>query len=269
MIKNNETPKPKPRKVRGTGTYVGDEFTFKPCAEGESTQRDVKSCKNGKLFTTTSEKKPLQVAHLSCPADSPDPWAEYTRRLIQLGVKPLQPTEQAESERVVSEDGLECWLSEAKGLLTFTGCVRCSWWCAACPPASVSTRLSTTSRKEEPHMFKITYQVKTYLEMQQMGYKEWQKCLEMAAPMVARIRNGEESLKSTLPGACFQAADFAVSTGTKKYNKGRRGRWREQRYAYLSGLVVIDVDARVVQSHQREARPEGTGHPARLCVGPW
>ena len=123
MIKNNEPPKPKARRVRGTGTYVGDEFTFKPCAEGESTQRDVKSCKNGKLFTTTSEKKPLQVAHLSCPADSPDPWAEYTRRLIQLGVKPLQPTEQAESERVVSEDGLECWLSEAKGLLTFTGSI--------------------------------------------------------------------------------------------------------------------------------------------------
>ncbi len=123
MIKNNETPKPKPRKVRGTGTYVGDEFTFKPCAEGESTQRDVKSCKNGKLFTTTSEKKPLQVAHLSCPADSPDPWAEYTRRLIQLGVKPLKPTEQPESQRVVCEDGLECWLDEAKGQLTFTGSI--------------------------------------------------------------------------------------------------------------------------------------------------
>lgn len=123
MIKNNVTPKPKPRKVRGTGTYVGDEFTFKPCAEGESTQRDVKSCKNGKLFTTTSEKKPLQVAHLSCPADSPDPWAEYTRRLIQLGVKPLKPTEQPASQRVVSEDGLECWLDESKGQLTFTGSI--------------------------------------------------------------------------------------------------------------------------------------------------
>ena len=91
-------------------------------------------------------------------------------------------------------------------------------------------------------MFKITYQVKTYLEMQQMGYKEWQECLQMAAPIVAKIRNGEESLKSTLPGACFQTSDFAISTGTKKYNKGRRGRWREQRYAFLSGLVVIDVD---------------------------
>lgn len=49
-------------------------------------------------------------------------------------------------------------------------------------------------------------------------------------------------IKSTLPGACFQASEFAVSVGTKKYNKGKRGRWREQAYAYLSGLVVIDVD---------------------------
>lgn len=123
MTTNKQNPKPKARKVRGTGTYVGDEFTFKPCAEGESTQRDVKSCKNGKLFTTTSEKKPLQVAHLSCPADSPDPWAEYTRRLIQLGVKPLKPTEQPENQRVVCEDGLECWLDESKGQLTFTGSI--------------------------------------------------------------------------------------------------------------------------------------------------
>lgn len=123
MTTKKQTSKPKARKVRGTGTYVGDEFTFKPCAEGESTQRDVKSCKNGKLFTTTSEKKPLQVAHLSCPADSPDPWAEYTRRLIQLGVKPLKPTEQPENQRVVCEDGLECWLDESKGQLTFTGSI--------------------------------------------------------------------------------------------------------------------------------------------------
>ena len=123
MTTRQQSTKPKARRVRGTGTYVGDEFTFKPCAEGESTQRDVRSCKNGKLFTTTSEKKPLQVAHLSCPADSPDPWAEYTRRLIQLGVKPLQPAELPVSQRVVSEDGLECWLNEEDAVLTFTGTI--------------------------------------------------------------------------------------------------------------------------------------------------
>ena len=123
MTTRQQSTKPKARRVRGTGTYVGDEFTFKPCAEGESTQRDVRSCKNGKLFTTTSEKNPLQVAHLSCPADSPDPWAEYTRRLIQLGVKPLQPAELPVSQRVVSEDGLECWLNEEDAVLTFTGTI--------------------------------------------------------------------------------------------------------------------------------------------------
>ena len=91
-------------------------------------------------------------------------------------------------------------------------------------------------------MYRFTYQKRTYLPMEQMGWEEWQECLRIAKPIVERIRNGEEELKTTLPGACFQAADFAVSTGTKKYNKGKRGRWREQRYAYLSGLVVIDVD---------------------------
>ncbi len=123
MIRNNVTPKPKPRKVRGTGTYVGDEFTFKPCAEGEPTQRDVKSCKNGKLFTTTSEKKPLQVAHLSCPADSPDPWAEYTRRLIQLGVKPKQEERMPERQRVVSEGGMEVFLNTTQGKLIYQGSI--------------------------------------------------------------------------------------------------------------------------------------------------
>jgi hypothetical protein len=131
MNKNNVTPKPKPRKVRGTGTYVGDEFTFKPCAEGESTQRDVKSCKNGKLFTTTSEKKPLQVAHLSCPADSPDPWAEYTRRLIQLGVKPKQEERMPERQRVVCEGGMEVFLNTTQGKLIYQGSIdlthNCNW----------------------------------------------------------------------------------------------------------------------------------------------
>lgn len=145
-------------------------------------------------------------------------------------------------------------------------------------------------------MFKITYQLRTYLQMQQMGWEEWQKCLQIATPITKRIRkvldcmaqgktsgweqdrdfqqyladeelkferdgkhdkavalrdpqNAAEALKgyagwlkTTLPGACFQAAEFATSTGTKKYNKGKRGRWLEMHYAYLNGLVVIDAD---------------------------
>ena len=106
-------------------------------------------------------------------------------------------------------------------------------------------------------MYKITYQVKTYLEMMQMGRKEWQECLHTAKPIVADIRQelklfaetGDKThkekageLKRSLPGICFQAADFELSVGTKKFNKGKKGHWREQQKAYLSGLVVIDVD---------------------------
>ena len=106
-------------------------------------------------------------------------------------------------------------------------------------------------------MFKITYQVSTWLEMQRMGLAQWQQCLAAAKPLVDEVRRllqayaatGDKALKAQadaakrkLPGACFQASEFALSVGTKKYNHGRKGHWREQRYAYLSGLAVIDAD---------------------------
>lgn len=106
-------------------------------------------------------------------------------------------------------------------------------------------------------MFRIIYQVSTWLEMQHMGWEEWQKCLDIAKGIVPEVRRllklyketGDKAyktqadeLKKTLPGICFQASDIEVSIGTKKYNKGKRGRWREQIHTYLSGLAVIDVD---------------------------
>lgn len=114
---NNQT-KPKPRKLRGWATYEGDEFAFRPCEEGEPTQLNVRSVKGGKVFTTTSAKKPLQVAHLSCPADAADPWQEYTSQLRKLGIKPQSPAKQPETTRVVQEDGLQCWLDEKAQELT-------------------------------------------------------------------------------------------------------------------------------------------------------
>lgn len=114
---NNQT-KPKPRKLRGWATYEGDEFAFRPCTEGEPTQLNVKTCKGGKTYETTSEKKPQRVAHLSCPADAADPWQEYTSQLKKLGIKPQSPTKQPETTRVVQEDGLQCWLDEKAQELT-------------------------------------------------------------------------------------------------------------------------------------------------------
>ena len=113
--------KPKPRKVRGTGTYVGDEFTFTPYEQGEPTQRNVKTTKGGKVYETCSEKKPMKVAYLTCAADAADPWSEYTSQLKKLGVKPQKPQQQPDSLRVVKEQGLECWLDEEKNEMTFTG----------------------------------------------------------------------------------------------------------------------------------------------------
>ena len=119
----NDNNQPKPRKVRGTGIYQGDGFTFKPSEEGQSSQRNVKTCKGGKTFETTSEKKPLKVAHLTCPADSADPYAEYINQLGRLGIKPQNTVAKTAEQRVVNENGLECWLNEEQGMLTFTGTV--------------------------------------------------------------------------------------------------------------------------------------------------
>ena len=115
--------KPKPRRVRGTGTYMGDEFTFTPYEQGEPAQLNVKTCKGGKTYQTCSEKKPMKVAYLTCAADAPDPWSEYTSQLKKLGVKPQKPQQLPDSLRVVNESGLQCWLDEEKGEVTFTGTV--------------------------------------------------------------------------------------------------------------------------------------------------
>ncbi len=112
---------PKPRKVRGTGTYVGDEFKFTPYEQGEPTQRNVKTTKGGKVYETCSEKKPMKVAYLTCAADAADPWSEYISQLKKLGVKPEKPVELPQELRVVAEQGLECWLDEPKAELSFMG----------------------------------------------------------------------------------------------------------------------------------------------------
>ena len=121
MAQTENNSKPKPRKVRGTGTYMGDGFTFTPYEQGEPTQRNVKTTKGGKVYETCSEKKPMKVAYLTCAADAADPWSEYTSQLKKLGVKPQKPVALPDSLRVVSESGLECWIDEKKSELTFTG----------------------------------------------------------------------------------------------------------------------------------------------------
>ena len=121
MTNTVSSKKPQPRKRRGWATYEGDEFSFRPCEQGEPTQLNVKTCKGGKTYETTSEKKPQRVAHLSCPMDAADPWHEYTMQLRKLGIKPQKPQKEPDTLRVVAESNLQGWLDEEKGELTYTG----------------------------------------------------------------------------------------------------------------------------------------------------
>ena len=114
---------PKPRKLRGWATYLGDEFTFKPTEEGSPSQLNVRTCKGGKLFTTTSEKEPKQVAHLSCAADAADPYTEYISQLAKLGIKPLTEQQMPAKQRLVAEGGIEVFLNAETGVLTYQGSI--------------------------------------------------------------------------------------------------------------------------------------------------
>ncbi len=107
------------RRIRGTGFYTGDEFSFRPSEPGEPTQLNVLTCKGGKLFTTTSEKSPLLVAHLTCAANAADPYAVYQDELDKLGIKPQAPQKFSEKKRLVSEDGVEVFLDQKQEQLTY------------------------------------------------------------------------------------------------------------------------------------------------------
>ena len=121
LIKNELQPKP--RKVRGTGIYAGDEFTFRPAEEGTPSQLDVKTCKGGKTFMTTSAKNPQKVAHLSWDANSPDPWTEYTNKLRLLGIKPQGEQQQPAKERLVCEGGMEVFFNAKQRKLIYQGSI--------------------------------------------------------------------------------------------------------------------------------------------------
>ena len=122
---------PKPRKVRGTGIYSGNEFTFKPCEEGPSSQTNVKTCAGGGKRWTTVGSDPSRMITLKVKESSSDQYAELAKQfhLLTKDMKPKQPIELPTEQRVVDEDGLQCWLNEAKGELTFTGTVDLSKNC--------------------------------------------------------------------------------------------------------------------------------------------
>jgi hypothetical protein len=126
-MKNTENNKQRKVKVRGTGTYDPEtsEFGFKPFEEGPSSQANVKNCKGGGKSWETVGSDPSLMLSLKCKKSSPDRYAELSKQFIQLtkDMKPEKPVELPTEQRVVNEQGLQCWLDEENGTMTFTGTI--------------------------------------------------------------------------------------------------------------------------------------------------
>ena len=114
-------------KVRGTGTYDPEtnKFGFEPFNEAPSTQQNVKTCAGGGKRWVTTGSDPSKMITLKSKESSPDQYADFVKQFEALtrDLKPKKPVALPDTQRVVDEDGLQCWLNEAKGELTFTGTI--------------------------------------------------------------------------------------------------------------------------------------------------
>ena len=123
MEQNKKTKKV---KVRGTGCYDPEtqKFGFEPFNEAPSTQTKVKNCKGGGKSWETTGADPSRMLSLKCKVSEPDPYAELSKQFEALtrDLKPKKPIEMPAEQRVVNEQGLQCWLDE-KQHMTFTGTI--------------------------------------------------------------------------------------------------------------------------------------------------
>ena len=119
--------KPKKIRVRGTGTYdpADNSFGFVAFNEGESTQKDVKSCVGGGKSWTTTGVNPSRMLSLKCKVSSADQYNDLVTQFNQLtrDLKRKKPVAMPSELRVVSEGGLQCWLNEQTNEVTFTGTI--------------------------------------------------------------------------------------------------------------------------------------------------
>ena len=114
-------------KVRGTGCYdlTDNSFGFVPFNPGESTQKDVKNCTGGGKRWTTTGSDPSKMITLKSKESSADQYADFVNQFNALtkDLKPKNPVELPDSQRVVKEQGLECWVNEKNSALTFRGTI--------------------------------------------------------------------------------------------------------------------------------------------------
>lgn len=127
---NSLETKQKKVKVRGTGTYDPEtnEFGFTPFNDGPSSQTNVRNCKGGGKSWETTGSDPSRMISLKCKMSEADQYSELARQFETLtkDLKPKKPVKLPDSQRVVSESGLQCWLNATKGELTFSGIINLS-----------------------------------------------------------------------------------------------------------------------------------------------
>lgn len=114
-------------KVRGTATIdpATNEFGFMPFNDAPSTQSAVKTCAGGGKRWVTTGSDPSKMITLKSKESSADQYADFVSQFNALtkDLKPKKPVVLPDSQRVVSESGLQCWLNATKNELTFTGVI--------------------------------------------------------------------------------------------------------------------------------------------------
>lgn len=119
--------KQKKVKVRGTGCFDPEtqKFGFEPFNVAPSTQQNVKTCAGGGKRWVTTGSDPSKMITLKVKESSADQYSDFVRQFNALtrDLKPAKPVTPPAEQRVVSEQGLQCWLDEEKQALTFTGTI--------------------------------------------------------------------------------------------------------------------------------------------------
>ena len=122
--------KTKKIKVRGTGCFDPEtqKFGFEPFNEAPSTQTNVKTCSGGGKRWVTTGSDPSKMISLKSKESSADQYADFVSQFDALtkDLKPKKPIQLPDSQRVVKEEGLECWIDEAKEEMTFRGTINLS-----------------------------------------------------------------------------------------------------------------------------------------------
>ena len=118
----------KSKKVRGTAEIFADNrITFRPQAEGEPTQLEKKKIGRSSFYKTTSEKEPQYVAHLSVPADSPDPVAQMQEELAELTKgMPTKRDISPKGKVLVDQGGLRIYTNNAQKTITVVQSIDCT-----------------------------------------------------------------------------------------------------------------------------------------------